>query len=139
MALENEYTEQADKFLTDNGISFSAKFETFGKHWEDDEAERNIYTLSLFRAGQGADSQSVSVRFGQSLVNTAANEAPTAYDMLACLTKNDPGDFEEFCSEFGYDTDSRKAEREWKTVRAEWEQVEAFFTAEELEQLQEIN
>ena len=65
--------------------------------------------------------------------------APTAYDVLACLTKNDPDTFENFCSEFGYDEDSRKAEKIYNAVVEEWRNVCALFTDEEIEQLQEIS
>jgi len=34
---------------------------------------------------------------------------PAIKDVLSGLPYYDPGDFEEFCAEFGYDTDSRKA------------------------------
>lgn len=43
-------------------------------------------------------------------------EPPTEYDVLACLTKNEVGTFENFCSEFGYDTDSRTAKKTYKAV-----------------------
>lgn len=66
-------------------------------------------------------------------------EAPTEYDLLACLTKYDVGTFEDFCGEFGYDTDSRKAEDTYKAVKEEYEKVCALFTDEELTELQEIN
>ncbi len=42
--------------------------------------------------------------------------------MLDCLLSDSQAgeqDFEEFCAEFGYDTDSRKAERTWKACRAQ--------------------
>ena len=64
---------------------------------------------------------------------------PTAYDLLACIEKNDPGDFEEFCSSFGCDTDSRRAEDTWRAVVKEWQKVKRFFTAEELAELQDIS
>lgn len=63
---------------------------------------------------------------------------PTAYDVLACLTKNDPRSFNDFCDEYGYDNDSRKAEKIYNSVREEWYKVNGFFTNTELEQLQEI-
>lgn len=63
---------------------------------------------------------------------------PTAYDVLACLTKYDPGTFEDFCSEFGYDEDSRNAEKTYNAVKDEWQNVRALFTDSEIEQLQEI-
>jgi hypothetical protein len=63
--------------------------------------------------------------------------APTTYDVLACLTKY-PGTFENFCSEFGYDEDSRKAEKIYKAVVNEWQNIAMLFTDSEIEQLQEI-
>lgn len=65
--------------------------------------------------------------------------APTAYDVLSCLTKNDPDTFENFCSEYGYDEDSRKAEKVYNAVLDEWRNVCALFTDEEIEQLKEIS
>ena len=65
--------------------------------------------------------------------------APTAYDVLACLTKSDPDTFENFCYEYGYDEDSRKAEKIYNAVLDEWRNVCALFTDEEIEQLQEIS
>jgi hypothetical protein len=64
--------------------------------------------------------------------------SPSAYDVLTCLTKYDVGTFENFCSDFGYDTDSRTAERTYKAVLEEWQNVEKLFTSEQLEELQEI-
>lgn len=64
---------------------------------------------------------------------------PTPYDVLACLTKYDPGTFEDFCSEFGYDTDSKRAEKTYKAVCDEWLNICKLFTDAEIEQLQEIN
>jgi len=65
-------------------------------------------------------------------------KAPTAYDVLACLQKYDVGTFEDFCSEFGYDEDSRKAFKIYKAVIREWKNVELLFTEEQIEKLQEI-
>lgn len=62
---------------------------------------------------------------------------PTAYDVLASITKYDPDTFESFCSEFGYDEDSRTAERTYKAVVKEWNAVERLFS-DCLEELQEI-
>ena len=62
----------------------------------------------------------------------------SAYDLLACLTKYDPGTFENFCSDFGYDTDSRKAESTYHAVQKEYQKVSRFFTDAELVELQEI-
>lgn len=63
---------------------------------------------------------------------------PTSYDVLACITKQDLGTFAQFCSDYGYDEDSRRAERTWDAVREEWEHVRAFFHADEFDELNEI-
>lgn len=64
---------------------------------------------------------------------------PTPYDVLACAEKCEPDlDFERWCAEFGYDTDSRRAEETWKAVIGEWNKVRGFFTEGELEVLREI-
>jgi len=63
---------------------------------------------------------------------------PTAYDLLACLTKSNPGTFAEFCAEYGYDEDSPKAESTYHAVVKEWHKVQTFFSSEELNLLQEV-
>jgi hypothetical protein len=67
-----------------------------------------------------------------------AKKTPQVYDLLTIIQKTDPGTFEEFCSDFGYDSDSRRAERTWQTIREEYQKVSRFFTKEEMETLQEI-
>lgn len=64
--------------------------------------------------------------------------SPTAYSVLASLQKYDPGSFEDFCSGFGYDNDSKKAEKTYNAVKGEWQNVERLFNEEELEKLQEV-
>lgn len=63
---------------------------------------------------------------------------PTAYDVLAGLQKYEPGTFEDFCSDFGYEEDSRTAERVYKDVCDEYINLKMLFSDEELAQLQEI-
>jgi len=63
---------------------------------------------------------------------------PTAYDILACLTKYDPGTFEDFCDNFGYDTDSRKAEKTYFAVQKEFSECQKMF-GDVIEELAEIN
>lgn len=65
--------------------------------------------------------------------------APTAYDVLAAVQKYDIGTFEDFCSEFGYDTDSKKAEKTYNAVKEEYLNIARLFTEDELTEMQEIN
>lgn len=64
--------------------------------------------------------------------------APTLYDVLACLQKYDVGTFEDFCNEFGYDTDSRIAKKTYKAVVKEYDKMCSLFNNDELEILTEI-
>ena len=63
----------------------------------------------------------------------------TAYGLLACLTKCDPGSFDNFCADYGYDEDSRKAESVYRAVQKEWEKVSRFFSTDELAMIQGIS
>lgn len=64
--------------------------------------------------------------------------APSEYSILACLTKYDPGSFVDFCSEFGYDLDSKSAERVYAGVKEEWLNVCRIWNDSEIEELCEI-
>ena len=68
---------------------------------------------------------------------------PTAYDVLACLTKYDVGTFEDFCADFGYDVfddygrRNNKNYRTYKAVKAEYKHVVEMF-GDVLDELCEI-
>ena len=71
---------------------------------------------------------------------------PTPYDVLACLTKSEvkhsdsteEENFEDFCSDFGYNSDSIKAEKIYKAVCKEWDNVKMLWSDEEIEKLGEV-
>lgn len=64
---------------------------------------------------------------------------PKPYDVLACLTKYDSGTFENFCSEFGYEEDSRNAEKIYFAVCKEYENIQRLYNENEMDLLREIN
>jgi hypothetical protein len=129
------YQQQATDFLNKYGISMSAKFVDHKPYFAEDNESRDVFRITFTR-----DKSKFSLTFGQSIVNSTGDgsNVPTAYDVLACIQKNDPGSFENFCADFGYDSDSRKSERTYRLVLKQWEKVEAFFSQEEIEALQEI-
>jgi hypothetical protein len=65
---------------------------------------------------------------------------PSDYDLLACVAMDSYcGDtFEDWCGDFGYDTDSRKALDLFLKCQKTSADITRFFTTAELEQLQEI-
>ena len=97
------------------------------------------YAIKRYRCK--ADALRYSERVAASRELKAQKEAakPTVYDVLACMTKYDPGTFEDFCADFGYDEDSRTAERIYFAVQKEYSQLSRLFTVEQMEELQEIN
>lgn len=63
--------------------------------------------------------------------------APTPYDVLACMEAQLMS-FSEFCDEFGYDVDSRKALATWERCMDQAASLRAMFTESELAELAEI-
>jgi hypothetical protein len=134
---KSEYQVHAEEFLSTHKIIFSAKFIANKPYFADDKENRDVYTCTFTR-----NKTKLSIQFGQSLVNSKPSrhaKAPNAYDVLSCIEKYSPDTFENWCAEFGYDTDSRKAENTWKLCVDQWFQVERFFTSDELEKIREIN
>lgn len=134
----SSYEQQGIDFLTNNHIEFSSKFIGHDTHFEDDKEERDRFKCTFVKRNHPITK--LEIKFGQSIQSSTGDgrRKPSAYDVLTCLTKGDPGTFSDFCSEYGYDEDSRKAEKTYKSVVAEWKNVSTFFTAAEIEQLQEI-
>lgn len=96
-----------------------------------DKTSRDIYKCTIFTSlGQ------YTFTFGQSIINSGIH--PTAYDVLSAIEKNDPEDFDNFCGNYEYDTDSRTAERVYKAVCKQWKAISRIYSAEQIEQLKEI-
>ena len=134
MENKDDYDRKAENFLKKTKTNFSVKFLKTGKHFIDDKDDRDIYRVVL-KSPIGL----YKFNFGQS-INCSGNnkKVPSSYEVLSCLTKNDVGTFSNFCSEFGYDEDSRKAERIYKAVVNEYENLKRLYSSFELELLQDI-
>lgn len=55
------------------------------------------------------------------------------YDVLACLTKYDPGTHEEFCANSCYDPDSIRGVKTYLAVQKEYHELSRIFAPEQLE------
>lgn len=128
--IEN-YQEKADYLLIGTNTTFTTEFKEHSFYFDGDKERRDIYICVLKNKNAR-----FRFTFGQSINNT--DKAPTAYDVLASLTKYDPGTFENFCGEYGYEEDSRSAYKTYKAVMKEWKNIELLFTPEQIELLQEI-
>jgi len=152
---ENKYTKQANDFMTKTGTTMEAKLLGNMPYFDDDKESRDVYQIILKRGDK-----KYSFKFGQSIANSGETMKrnpygktmydheqikrpegrikPTAYDILACVQKYDVGTFEDFCSEFGYDTDSRKAEKMYFAAQKEFKGIDMLFR-DVMDDLQEIN
>lgn len=63
---------------------------------------------------------------------------PTAYDVLSCLSPLNDDTFEDFCSSYGYNTDSINALKTYEAVKNQDYQLRKLFSHEEIEKLAEI-
>lgn len=141
--MTNKHHKQAEDFIARHGIAFS-----FVRQGEEDSAyckggKNYVFRFTFSRAGKRAFSDifhgSVAQWEAAQNFNKPIPAKLHAYDVLSCLTKNDPGMFIDWCDEYGYDTDSRKALTTYEAVCEEWREVRAFFTDAELEEMQDIN
>ena len=99
------------------------------------EQRKNEYCRAYARAKKCSECDAQhSIGYKQVLQSV---KAPTAYNVLACLTKYDPGTFANFCAEYGYDTDSRKAEKTYFAVQDEFQNVQRLF-GDSIDALSEI-
>ena len=130
--MTTDYQKQAIDFLKETGTTFTSTYKTHDFYFPEDKDTRDIYTITLKNSRHR-----YRFTFGQSITNTGQH--PTPYDVLASLTKYEVFSFEDFCGDYGYDVDSRKAYKTYKAVMKEWKNIELLFTPEQIEQLQEIN
>lgn len=137
-----DYQKQAADFMDKTGTKMDLKFIGNFPYFDDDKESRDVYQVTLTRG-----TKSYSFRFGQCLANSGDKVKrnphgktmydhelinrkrimPTAYDILACVQKYDVGTFSDFCSEYGYDTDSRKAEKTYFAVQEEFKNINNLF------------
>src|SRR5665213_3853319 len=96
-----DYQKQATDFLTDTNTTMKAKYLDHAPYFSDDEEARDIWRITLRRHGK-----SYSFKYGQSIAGVG--ETPTAYDVLTCLTKYDPGTLDDFGAEFGWGKSTMK-------------------------------
>lgn len=126
-----DYNKKANDFAKKHGITLSVVGQPeYKKYFTTDTEKRYVFKMKLKRNGK-----SYTFNFGQS-INGGSNE-PTMYDILACIEKNGYASFEDFCSELGYDSDSKSAEKIFKSVEKEHAAVQNLF-GDILEELLEI-
>lgn len=136
----SEYTQMADDFCTKHGVSIIIKR---GENHKPPITDGIGYRVEIKRIVNGQLRQ-YSFDFSDSVYNKEHGLQPTNYDILACLEKYEIGDFEDFCSEFGYPmTDdwgriNKENKKIYNACVKEWYNVRRMFD-DCLDELREIN
>lgn len=135
------YDKQAEDFLERFNIRFKATLsDTKAPPWVEDVRGRYGHHYRVTLSKQTPKCQT-SFDFWDSVANYEnGTETVSAYSVLACISGdvNCPDNFQEFCDEYGYDSDSRKAEKQFKLCDQAAKKLRRFFTKDEIEALQEI-
>lgn len=157
-----DYNKQANDFLLSCNVEFKAEkaVPQLTPNWAKDgkHGTHYIITLTRYEKAERADRQiagektiynfpvkSIQFSFWNSIhakeqAERSYNKSdkPKAYDVLASIYF--PTDtFNNFCDTFGYDNDSRTAERAYNETVELNAKIESIFSSDELEKLQEIN
>ena len=127
----SQYNKGAYLIANELGLTMKVGDSEYKKHFMSDKDSRYVFKITLKKGGK-----QFTFNFGQSIAE-GSNE-PTLYSVLTCLQKYDVGTFENFCDDFGYDYDSRTAEKTYKAVVKEFEGMQRLFDSAELELLQII-
>lgn len=131
-------------FIASNGITAEVKPVDTNPHLDDDRNPMDHWRVTLRRPGH-----KMTVYF--SMGRGHNGKMPEAADVLDCLASDSasianaqsawadapaPRDpFTDWCSEYGYDTDSRKAYRTFKVCQRQADRLSKFLGSEAYEQL----
>lgn len=129
----SEYQKQANDFCKETGTKIQIEY--IGKafpNWDEKELH-DTYNITITR-----NNNTINFIFTESLYKTQRHEKPTNYDILATLEKYDPYTFEDFCLNFGYNEDSRKALEIYLSVQKQYNDVIRLFS-DVMEELQKID
>ena len=143
--MKNEYTKQADNFLTKYGLTLYVreaipqKIPLWGK--EGEKQGINYYCSLVNKEGKhysfdfwGSIAEAEKIRLYE-----VSRRRPSDYDILACLDTYSEGEsFEDFCNSFGYSFDSIMAEKTYKAVMKQIEGLKKVLTPKAIEELNQI-
>ena len=102
-------------FIADHGIRMTTKPRASNPNMDDKWASDASHWTCTIHFGR----QRMAVAFSQGSAHT---EPPKLADVLDCLADDAAGfenarDFADWCAEYGYDTDGRKAEKTYRAVK----------------------
>lgn len=139
----SEYEKAANAFLKRHAITFKAEHVGVklppwndGPHTMTEDQHWRV----TFKRTIGKSRRTLGFDFWQSINATSKGQPVTAYDALACISSDFhcPETFKDFCSDYDFDIDSRKAEQTFKRASAFAKRLRGFFSEEEAADLSEL-
>ena len=125
-------TRTLNQFIAANGISMSADWADTNPNFTDPHPDMSHYKCVL---SKDKPRRSMTTYFS---MGSALTREPSAADVLDCLASDSAGigeQFEDWAREYGYDPDSRKAERSYKTCQRQAKILLQFLGREQFEAL----
>ena len=125
------------KFLFGNSVFNSGEYEFFGYD------EYNNFIKTKIHLKRDKNNKPIK-NYNHQILNNGNSKKninfkiPDAYDILSCLTLNNPEDFKNFCSGYGYNEDSIKALKIYEAVLNEYNNLKMLYNEEELNLLRAI-
>lgn len=102
------------------------------------EMTQNDYARKKYKMNWDVLNYQEKVKVIKELNVLKANAIPTEYDILAAVEKYSYDSFSDFCSEFGYSTDSISARETFLACGEEYAGLRRIFTEEQMEKMREI-
>ena len=124
-----------DQFITEQQLVMSVRSVKRNPHMQGEQMPRNFECTIEFE-GRGYH-EPLTVYFSQ---GSAHKKPPTLADVLDCLASDASGvdnvrSFDDWASEYGYDTDSRKAERTYHICKKQAQDLKALLGRDAYNQL----
>ena len=133
-------TKQIDKIS--NRIKVRFVDDGFRPYFNPSDESRQVYKVYLSFNGK-----KTMFTYGDSIANSTEGKSPCynvitnqeyKNDILDCITRDyysECENFDDFCTEFGYDSDSRKSYKVYKAVKRQSEKLHKVFTNADIDQL----
>lgn len=113
-------------FIAETGIVLNSQATSSNPHMEDSERMDN-YRVKL--RGKKLGNATMRLYFSKGVGHNGAE--PTVDEVLDCLASDAAGidnsrGFDDWCSEYGYDTDSRRAEKVYRQCERQAQRLKKF-------------
>jgi hypothetical protein len=110
------------EFVTQHGVTMDIERVGINPHWVGEQVPGTRHWRCVLKRGR----KRLTIAYSQ---GPAIQEDPAVQDVLGSLVMDSTcgeESFEDFCSSMGYDTDSRTAERLYRTVQTQTTKVQRF-------------